>query len=97
MVKKKLKSAVITAMIATTLGGMAVPVLAHTVNVQGGTWNYGVGSTYVWSYYSHGGRVHSSSVKGAYFASSGWTRPGVQARASAQKALWGNQSYYNVK
>lgn len=95
----KKKGRVITAL-ATTGAALALtitPALAATVYAQGGTWNYGVGNTYVWSYYSHNGRTHSASVKGNYSTSSGWTRPGVTARASATKAWTGNQSYYNVK
>ncbi|HAJ53259.1 MAG TPA: lactococcin 972 family bacteriocin [Lactobacillus sp.] len=92
-----IKSVIVSALAAATIGVSAVPVLAYTVDVQGGTWNYGVGSTYVWSYYSHNSRTHSAAVKGAYSASSGWISPGTEARASAQKSYFGNQSFYNVK
>lgn len=95
--KKASKLITSCAAVAASLVFMATPVLAYTVNVQGGTWNYGVGSTYVWSYYSHNRRTHKASVHGAYDASSGWTRKGIQARASAQKAAFGNKSYYDVK
>ena len=27
---------------------ITTPVLAATINVEGGVWNYGVGSKYVW-------------------------------------------------
>lgn len=73
------------------------PVLAATVYAGGGTWNYGVGTKYVWSYYSHSSKVHKSSVLGRNYISSGWTRKGVQARASTEKAITGNKSYYDVK
>lgn len=76
---------------------MTVPALAATVDVQGGVWNYGVGSKYVWSYYSHSSKTHKASVHGAYDATSGWIRKGVEAKASAEKALFGNASYYDVK
>ena len=87
----RIKSVIVSALAAATIGVSAVPVLAYTVDVQGGTW------TYVWSYYSHNSRTHSAAVKGAYSASSGWISPGTEARASAQKSYFGNQSFYNVK
>ncbi|BDR60924.1 lactococcin 972 family bacteriocin [Lactobacillus xylocopicola] len=66
---------------------------------EGGMWNYGVGSTYVWSYYQHKRRLHKSSVRPGYFAdtiSSGWRQKGTQSRASAPKAKLGNAMFYNV-
>ncbi|WP_278952542.1 lactococcin 972 family bacteriocin [Lactobacillus apis] len=66
---------------------------------DGGTWNYGVGTTYVWSYYYHKTRLHRSSVKPGIWAalvSSNWTRKGVQSRASAPKASRGNYCYYDI-
>ena len=75
---------------------ITTPVLAATINVEGGVWNYGVGSKYVWSYYSHAHKTHKSSVHGKYDASSGWTRKGVKAKASAAKAIGGNEAYYDV-
>lgn len=68
-----------------------------TIDAQGGTWNYGVGSKYVWSYYSHNKKTHKASVQGRIYVSSGWQKKGVQARASAEKALTGNKSFYEVK
>lgn len=73
------------------------PTLAATVYEHGGVWNYGVGKKYVWSYYSHNRLTHKSSVQGKYFSSSGWVSPGTQARASAEKAWTGNQSYFDVE
>lgn len=74
-------------------------LLRQTQERDGGTWNYGVGSVYVWSYYQHKSRLHKSSVKPGYFAqvvSSGWRTKGIQARASAPKAPYGNQMFYDV-
>ena len=71
-----------------------------TVNVDGGTWNYGVGTTYVWSYYQHMKKWHKSSVKPGWFAqtfSSGWQRKGVRAKASAKRAKLGNQMFYDIQ
>ena len=59
----KKKGRIITAL-ATTGAALALtitPALAATVYAQGGTWNYGVGNTYVWSYYSHNGRSNCKS------------------------------------
>lgn len=52
-----------------------------------------MGSKYVWSYYSHNYKTHKSSVHSKYDASSGWVR---KAKASAEKAITGNQAYYDV-
>ncbi|SCS40213.1 lactococcin 972 family bacteriocin [Staphylococcus caeli] len=74
-----------------------VPLIkAATIYAQGGVWNYGIGSTYVWSYYSHNSKAHASTAVGKYTSYSGKTRPGIQARASAPIAFWGNQTYYKV-
>lgn len=78
------------------LGAAAVTVQAATVEAEGGVWNYGVGSTYVWSYYSHNGRNHASTAKGKYTSYSGKMPPGVQARASAAKSWSVNKTYYSV-
>ncbi|RMC46834.1 hypothetical protein F5ESL0230_02460 [Lactobacillus sp. ESL0230] len=43
-------------------------LLRQTQERDGGTWNYGVGSVYVWSYYQHKSRLHRSSVRPGYFA-----------------------------
>lgn len=76
-----------------------VPVFASssTISAQGGRWNYGVGSKYVWSYYSHNHKTHKASVEGKYYVSSGWTKKGITAKASCEKRLFGNRSYYEVK
>lgn len=68
---------------------------AYADQVGGGEWRHGVGSYYVWSYYFHNYRNHSSSVSGQYFASSGRTSPGYDAQASAPKSLFGNRAYYD--
>lgn len=88
------KKIVVTSLLALGLVG-AGSSIAHADHVGGGEWSFGVGSKYVWSYYDHDYRYHSSSVKGKYWADSGRTAPGYEAQASAQKAMWGNKSYYN--
>ncbi|HHU6750917.1 TPA: lactococcin 972 family bacteriocin [Staphylococcus pseudintermedius] len=67
------------------------------IYIYGGAWNYGVGSTYVWSYYSHNHSYHSSTAIGRYRSYSGVTGPGKRAKASAEKRWWWrNETYYNV-
>ncbi|MDU9352108.1 lactococcin 972 family bacteriocin [Staphylococcus aureus] len=64
---------------------------------HGGTWSHGVGSKYVWSYYYHSSKGHGSTAIGKYESYSGYTRPGIKAKASATKTFWGiNKAYYNV-
>ncbi|WP_277581895.1 lactococcin 972 family bacteriocin [Staphylococcus equorum] len=69
---------------------------AATIYAQGGIWNYGVGSKYVWSYYSNNYKAHGSTAVGKYKSYSGKTRAGIQARASAPKPFFVNRTYYNV-
>lgn len=66
------------------------------VYVGGGKWNYGVGVRYVWSYYQHNAYCHKASAHGRYWSYSGKTRPGVEARASAQRSFSRtNESYWD--
>ncbi|GHC26372.1 lactococcin 972 family bacteriocin [Leuconostoc lactis] len=89
----KFKKVVLTGVIASGIfSGIS---FAHADQVGGGDWRHGVGSYYVWSYYFHNYRNHSSSVSGQYFASSGRTSPGYDAQASAPKSLFGNKAYYD--
>ena len=92
------KGIIIIGTITILLGGSSVALASkHKVNVEGGTWSYGVGSKYVYSNYYHKSKTHKSSVIGKTTNSSGWTRKGVTSKASAQKKLSGNKSYYDVK
>jgi len=76
--------------------GLASPALATVVNVGGGTWDYGTGGGKVWSYYYHGSKCHKSSVQGQYYASSGNTRAGAWARASAPDRWYAvDHAYYD--
>ncbi|WEV40464.1 lactococcin 972 family bacteriocin [Lactobacillus sp. ESL0681] len=76
-------------------------LLARTTSsASGGTWKYDVGSTYVWSYYYHKTKTHKASVKaGDVYITSGWTKKGKWAKASAKKAFpdFRNSMYYDVK
>ncbi|MDF7627204.1 lactococcin 972 family bacteriocin [Lactobacillaceae bacterium L1_55_11] len=94
---KFFKAALVTLAAAIGSAGLISAVDAATISAGGGTWSYGVGKKYVWSYYDHDYRYHSSSVSGQYYVSSGNTAPGYSAQASAPRALWGNQSYYDYK
>ncbi|MGW7832079.1 lactococcin 972 family bacteriocin [Staphylococcus xylosus] len=76
--------------------GSGTVTKAVTIYAEGGLWNYGVGSSYVWSYYNHNSKAHGSTAIGKYASYSGKTRAGIQARASAPKAHWDNQTYYKV-
>lgn len=95
--KKTMKRAAIATLVAAGIAGGAAGVAsAATVNIGGGTWTYGVGAN-VYSNYYHGSVCHGSSVQGRYYASSGNTRAGVWARASApsrpnvaDQAYWRN-------
>ncbi|WP_404341018.1 lactococcin 972 family bacteriocin [Staphylococcus equorum] len=44
---------------------------AATIYAQGGIWNYGVGSKYVWLYYSNNYKAHGSTAVGKYKSYSG--------------------------
>lgn len=44
----------------------SVSALAATQNVSGGTWNYGISNSKVYSNYYHKTKKHSSSVKNGY-------------------------------
>ncbi|UXV36950.1 lactococcin 972 family bacteriocin [Staphylococcus simulans] len=86
-----------TIIIATLLLGMGTTTIANAYEwAEGGKWSHGIGSTYVWSYYTHNSYGHDSTAIGKYRSDSGYTTAEKQARASAEKAWWGNQAYYRV-
>ncbi|MEV5594274.1 lactococcin 972 family bacteriocin [Streptomyces sp. NPDC052496] len=90
-ISRKFKAAVVAGVIVL---GTATPALATKVNVSGGTWDYGSKDDNVYSNYYHPTACHGSSVKGKYFASSGNTDKGLWSYASAEEAMWGNETYY---
>lgn len=92
-----IKQLTIAGVTAVAIGGAVVTSVAAADNVSGGTWWHGVGSTYVYSNFYHGSRAHSSSVRGKYWSNSGWTAAGVTSKASAEKAILGNQAYYGFE
>ncbi|WP_324838174.1 lactococcin 972 family bacteriocin [Staphylococcus simulans] len=75
-----------TIIIATLLLGMGTTTIANAYEwAEGGKWSHGIGSTYVWSYYTHNSYGHDSTAIGKYRSDSGYTTAGKQARASAEK------------
>lgn len=79
----KFKKVVLTGVIASGIfSGIS---FAHADQVGGGDWRHGVGSYYVWSYYFHNYRNHSSSVSGQYFASSGRTGQDMMHKLRLQR------------
>lgn len=91
--KKFVASVVLLSMFALTA---ITTAYAYEVNAGGGTWNYGVGSTYVWSNYYHGWKQHDSTAVGSYTSYSGKTNSGWWSKASAKKkSVFANKSYYN--
>ncbi|WP_206165619.1 lactococcin 972 family bacteriocin, partial [Mammaliicoccus sciuri] len=53
-----MKKFFITLLLTIIIASGAGIVKAYQVNVDGGTWNYGVSSQYVWSNYYHGKKTH---------------------------------------
>ncbi|MBF0772932.1 lactococcin 972 family bacteriocin [Mammaliicoccus sciuri] len=94
-----MKKFFITLLLTIIIASGAGIVKAYQVNVDGGTWNYGVSSQYVWSNYYHGKKTHYTSVRGRYWATSGYTPKGRWSKISAQKRpgwqIWKvNKAYY---
>ncbi|MEV5594275.1 lactococcin 972 family bacteriocin [Streptomyces sp. NPDC052496] len=90
-ISRKFKAAVVAGVITL---GVATPAVAASVNVSGGQWDYGTKDDTVYSNYLHLKQCHGSSVKGKYYASSGDVQPRGWAYASAEEAMWGNETYY---
>ncbi|MFJ6720940.1 MULTISPECIES: lactococcin 972 family bacteriocin [unclassified Streptomyces] len=91
-VSTRIKAAVAAGFIVV---GLATPALAQTVDASGGKWSYGTNSNdQVYSNFYHESKCHGSSVKGKYFAQSGDVKAGNTSYASADEAMWGNESYY---
>ncbi|EGQ3526163.1 TPA: lactococcin 972 family bacteriocin [Staphylococcus pseudintermedius] len=94
--KKKFLSTLVAGLLVVFIGATSL-VSAESVHAEGGIWNHGVGSKYVWSYYSHNGKYHTSTAIGKYRSDSGATKPGEEAQASAEKRWWWrNEAYYSV-
>ncbi|MGV0342034.1 lactococcin 972 family bacteriocin [Corynebacterium mastitidis] len=97
MHKKITRGLTATALSGALVAGGAAAALATVVNVDGGTWNYGVEGGRVWSDYHHPGLSHGSSVEGAHRADSGCQNPDVWAKASAPSRWYAaDKSYYRI-
>ncbi|MEV7613207.1 lactococcin 972 family bacteriocin [Streptomyces sp. NPDC089799] len=91
-IKRSMKVAVATG--ALIIAG-AAPALATTVNVSGGTWDYGAGTATVWSDFYHGSKCHGSTSVGSYIDSDE-ASAGSWSITAAPVKLSGNKSYYNT-
>ncbi|WP_239647420.1 lactococcin 972 family bacteriocin [Nocardiopsis baichengensis] len=84
-----MKRVTVAALAAAGIAGGAVGVASAAAdNVGGGAWDHGTANGRVYSNYYHGSVCHGSSVQGEYYNSSGDTRAGVTARASAPDRPW---------
>ncbi|MBM6630033.1 lactococcin 972 family bacteriocin [Mammaliicoccus vitulinus] len=94
-----MKKFFITLLLAITITSSVGIVKAYQVNVNGGTWNYGISNKYVWSNYYHGSKAHYSTAIGRYKSTSGYTPRRSWSKASAVKRpgwqIWKvNRTYY---
>ncbi|MEV5434298.1 lactococcin 972 family bacteriocin [Streptomyces sp. NPDC052701] len=65
------------------------------MNVGGGTWDYGAGTSYVWSDYYHKDKCHGSTSVGEYIDSDE-ASAGNWSITQADAALSGNETYYRT-
>ncbi|MCR6514421.1 MAG: lactococcin 972 family bacteriocin [Clostridium sp.] len=72
--------------------------LAKTVQVGGGTWNYGTGSGRVYSEYYHASEIHGSSVvNGNGVKDTDYNRAKGQWSDASTSSTWKvDNSYYHV-
>ncbi|MEU2338512.1 lactococcin 972 family bacteriocin [Streptomyces sp. NPDC006654] len=73
----------------------AAPALATTVNVGGGTWDYGAGTATVWSDYYHSTKCHGSTSVGKTIQSDTASK-GNWSITQVESALSGNETYYKT-
>ena len=100
-IKKRISSFALIGVLAL---GTAVPAFAASVNVGGGTWDYGtsiagINVKKVYSNYLHNTKMHKASCSiGANKSTSGWKTAGNTAFSSAY-GRWGDvtHAYYDVK
>ncbi|MBC3185963.1 lactococcin 972 family bacteriocin [Corynebacterium sp. zg-331] len=93
--KKLSRSLAATALSGALVAGGAAAALAIQVNVDGGTWSYGINSTHVYSNYYHPTTKHGSTAVGTFTADSGCQDPNLWAKASAPKRSYAvDKSYY---
>ncbi|MFE0358076.1 lactococcin 972 family bacteriocin [Streptomyces nigra] len=90
--KRALKIAAVSG--ALVVAG-AAPAMATIAYVGGGTWDYGAGTSYVWSDYYHKDKCHGSTSVGEYIDSDE-ADAGSWSLTQADVALWGNETYYKT-
>lgn len=83
--------------------GAALTVFAGTtafasLEIDGGTWDYGYKNLYltIYSSYYHPDSIHGSSVDGAWFDSDYNIAKGLWSYATADAAIAGNHCYYCI-
>ncbi|MFG2426771.1 lactococcin 972 family bacteriocin [Streptomyces sp. NPDC048590] len=91
-IKRAVQIAVVT---GTLVAGGAVPALATIKEIGGGTWDYGAGTSYVWSDYYHKSKCHGSTSVGS-FIDSDEASAGDWSLTQADAALSGNETYYKT-
>lgn len=71
--------------------------LAATINVGGGTWNYGTTFSTVYSEYKHKSKQSHTTVYGLNNKKSGWKKAGTWAKVSTVRKLSGNKAFWKTR
>lgn len=92
-----LRRAVLLVLVASIMTIVIAGVaLARIDYVGGGKWNHGATNSSVWSYYYHGSKCHSASIKsGSRVVSRSQKPPGYTARSSWQNTWRLESAYWN--
>lgn len=91
--RRALLMAAAMAVMTVIVAGIA---FARIDYVGGGTWNHGYNDSSVWSYYYHGSRCHTASIKSGNVLVSRSKRPaGYWARASWENTWRVESAYWN--
>ncbi|MFD7134115.1 lactococcin 972 family bacteriocin [Streptomyces sp. NPDC059894] len=89
------RAAKIAAVSGALVVAAATPALATVVSIGGGTWDYGAGTSYVWSDYYHASKCHGSTSVGSS-TDSDEASAGNWSITQAPAALYGNETYYKT-
>ncbi|MFE7116210.1 lactococcin 972 family bacteriocin [Streptomyces sp. NPDC057654] len=93
--KKNKKSLKIAVAAGVLIVAGAAPALATVKEVGGGTWDYGAGTSQVWSNYYHPTKCHGSTSVGKTIQSD--TAPKDEwSFTQVEAALYGNETYYKT-
>lgn len=79
------------------LGGIAIaaPASANVVSAEGGTFDYGIGLTKTWSYYTHPTKKHRSTACNSNSCQrSADAGANIWARADVAASVSGNQAFF---